>query len=167
MKQVPLEMLRQEVAGKSPRAAATHLLTRLDVSTLPVDVERIAQSLGFRVERANIEPLALIDPAKLLIQIREGSSRVRDRYSVAHELGHALLHKPKPNEVMFRDQSFAPIDPIEMEANTFAAHLLMPLWLIEPVITSRKRTVTEWAKDFDVSPAALEWQVEHLSANGR
>ncbi len=60
----------------------------------------------------------------------------RQRFSLAHELGHVRLHEGEPTAVhvdaddsmiYFRAESSAePPNPVEIEANTFAAALLMP-----------------------------------------
>lgn len=53
-----------------------------------------------------------------------------DRYFVmAHELGHALLHR-KENCYFIRNKTFLSTSRIEKEANTFAAELLIPDSLI-------------------------------------
>ncbi|MFJ7661978.1 ImmA/IrrE family metallo-endopeptidase [Lysinibacillus sp. NPDC097162] len=43
----------------------------------------------------------------------------------AHELGHAILHT-KLNTPFMRTNTFFSVDKVEIEANTFAAHLLIP-----------------------------------------
>ena len=56
----------------------------------------------------------------------------RQRFSIAHEIGHLLLHQPELHVdehafIAFRDlQSSTASDPVEIEANQFAAALLMP-----------------------------------------
>lgn len=53
-----------------------------------------------------------------------------DRHFVmAHELGHALLHR-KENCYFIRNKTFLSTSRIEKEANTFAAELLIPDSLI-------------------------------------
>lgn len=43
----------------------------------------------------------------------------------AHELGHAVLHT-KLNTPFMRSNTFFSVEKVEIEANTFAAHLLIP-----------------------------------------
>lgn len=47
------------------------------------------------------------------------------RYTCAHELGHAVLHKGVPTPFLKRHTLFS-VDKIERQANTFAVELLMP-----------------------------------------
>ena len=70
----------------------------------------------------------------------------RRRFTIAHELGHWILHKPGQDSLFCRRGTLAPEDvpakpkakaqrppqpPIEAEADAFAAALLMPAHLIE------------------------------------
>lgn len=50
----------------------------------------------------------------------------------------------------------------EREANTFAAHLLMPLHFLEPFVGSKRMTDSYVAQAFEVSEAVLRWQLEAL-----
>ncbi len=47
------------------------------------------------------------------------------RIVCSHELGHAILH-PKFNTPFMRKHTLFSVDKIEIEANTFAAYLLIP-----------------------------------------
>lgn len=47
------------------------------------------------------------------------------RYTCAHELGHAVLHKGVPTPFLKRHTLFS-VEKIERQANTFAVELLMP-----------------------------------------
>ena len=46
------------------------------------------------------------------------------KLTCAHELGHALIH-PKANTPFLRNSTFYSVDKLEIEANTFAAELLI------------------------------------------
>lgn len=47
------------------------------------------------------------------------------RIVCAHELGHAILH-PRANTTFMRKHTLLSVEKIELEANSFAAHLLIP-----------------------------------------
>lgn len=53
----------------------------------------------------------------------------RVRFTLAHELGHIILNHLKESETKYR--SHLETDPLEAEANTFAAELLRPPILLE------------------------------------
>ena len=60
-----------------------------------------------------------------MIHVNRNISDVLQRFVIAHELGHLLLH-PKVNVPFLRSNTLCSIDRIEREANEFAAELLIP-----------------------------------------
>lgn len=58
------------------------------------------------------------------IHVNSNLSRHEQLFTVAHELGHALLH-PKANTPFLRDNTFLSISKFEKEANRFAINLLI------------------------------------------
>ena len=63
------------------------------------------------------------------IHINCNLSRHEQHFTCAHELGHALLH-PNANTPFLRSKTYMSIEKLEIEANTFAAELLIPDSLI-------------------------------------
>ena len=59
------------------------------------------------------------------IFLNENLSEVEMRMVMAHELGHAILHR-KENCYFIRNKTFLLTSKNEIEANTFAAELLLP-----------------------------------------
>jgi Zn-dependent peptidase ImmA (M78 family) len=95
----------------------------------------------------------------------EGSSLVgynddkhihRKRFTVAHELGHMLLGHTNTNSShefdVYDGEGF---DPKEVEANQFAAELLIPLLLVKKEIESGTTDIEELARIFWVSKEAM------------
>lgn len=82
---------------------------------------------------------AVTYPEKHLIRIQEdayeraASGSGRDRFTVAHEIGHYIMHKPG-SIALARSQKFESVpaykDP-EWQANTFAGELLAPPQIIK------------------------------------
>ncbi|RTE05514.1 ImmA/IrrE family metallo-endopeptidase [Paenibacillus whitsoniae] len=60
-----------------------------------------------------------------MIHINSGLDEVDQRFTCAHELGHAVLH-PKVNTPFLRRHTLQSIEKIEKEANTLAVELLIP-----------------------------------------
>ena len=83
----------------------------------------------------NIHGLA--HPNEHYIQIREDvyercvKGYGRDRFTVAHELGHYLLHSSGVTLARLGDEKVQAYRDPEWQANTFAAELLMPINLID------------------------------------
>lgn len=87
-------------------------------------------------DRGNLQIGGMIDPVRRLIQINSTLSAVQRRFTIAHELGHAVLH---PKLAAHRDipldhqRSDGRRDSVERQADQFAALWLMPL---EPVTSA-------------------------------
>ena len=77
------------------------------------------------------------DGNRAVIGVNSRHPTVRQRFSIAHELGHLVLHKPafqidQHAFVSFRNsKSSSASDPHEIEANQFAAVLLIPEALLK------------------------------------
>ena len=70
------------------------------------------------------EESLVIDENEAIIYLPQNSSPARDRFTIAHELGHFFLHKnPGAPRVSFTRRGS---DKFEWQANWFAAELLMP-----------------------------------------
>jgi Zn-dependent peptidase ImmA (M78 family) len=102
---------------------------------LPVPLEKIAAFLGFQtfgfVPEANDPDTAnvsgMIDYANRQIFVNTAESLPRQRFTLAHELGHASLHGADNAPIIdFRSELDQPNSDKEREANQFAAALLMP-----------------------------------------
>jgi Zn-dependent peptidase ImmA (M78 family) len=128
-----------------------------DGHSLPVPVERIADSaFGLLVrdiadlsvapgaprlgEGQTFSGLLLPDRGEIWVNAGEATRwPSRRRFTIGHELGHHVLHRDDTDSVFCRsavveeDETPAARPPLpvpEDEANTFAAALLMPRWLI-------------------------------------
>jgi len=133
---------------------------------LPVDVFRLALAAG-----AQVQPDELMQESGQfsfhegtpIIRYNPTEADVRQRFTIAHELGHFLLNHGKS----FRDTptqfSTANYDPREVEANRFAAELLMPSNIIRLAIMEKSITqVARLAKAFGVSEAAMMYRLKNL-----
>lgn len=81
----------------------------------------------------------------------------RQRFSVAHEIGHFILsHNNQRKYELDRDRS----NPIhEKEANIFAAELLMPLELLKKDLKNTCDT-EELSKKYWVSKESMGWRIQ-------
>lgn len=115
---------------------ARQLLEELEYE-IPVDVEAIAKAKKVAVLRQELEDsvsgVLMIKDGRGIIVANEGHHPNRQRFSIAHELGHYLLHPDAGrvfvdrSPVFFRDRrSSEGVRHHEIDANAFAAELLMP-----------------------------------------
>lgn len=103
------------------------------------------------------------------IVLADGRRRERQRFSIAHELGHFLIPTHKGHSGDSFSCSIADLrvgdgrehdrrQRIEAEANRFAAHLLMPPGRIRSALTLRQpdlREIVRLAGEFGVSREAM------------
>jgi Zn-dependent peptidase ImmA (M78 family) len=150
---------------------------------LPVPVEVVATKLGVLIRKQHFDAddvsgLLLREPGEApIIGVNAGNAEVRQRFTVAHELGHLILHKGKrlvldrAVRVNFRDAaSSLATDREEMEANAFAAGLLMPTDALRDelhrIVQGRYRSdtalVDALAKRCHVSRSAMEFRLINL-----
>jgi Zn-dependent peptidase ImmA (M78 family) len=163
--------------------AAQDLLTAAGIDATPVDVFALAKLAGADVvqhkfdEDGNISGMLYRDEARTVIGVNAAHSPTRRRFTVAHELGHLRLHPGRPlildapARVNFRDRTASlATDREEIEANAFAAALLMPerlvLEWVGRLLTTREHTpeklVRLLADEFQVSEAAMGYRLINL-----
>lgn len=58
------------------------------------------------------------------IHINSSLEEYKQKFTIAHELGHAILH-PKANTPFLRENTLFSIDKLEKEANLFAVNLII------------------------------------------
>jgi Zn-dependent peptidase ImmA (M78 family) len=108
---------------------------------------------------------------RVVIGVNTDHSENRQRFTIAHELGHLLLHNPAEVHVdrnfktfiRLRDEvSSQGVDQDEIEANYFAAELLMPKRFLEKDLRDidgldlhDQRIIDDLAKRYVVSTQAL------------
>ena len=129
-------------------------------------VNRLCRKYGTRdpfelAERMNIlvvrEPLGSINGyynqcyRQKFIHINEELEEYRQKFTCAHELGHAVLH-PKANTPFLRDNTLFSVSRLEREANCFAAELLCP---DEVLLEYPGYTVGELARILGIREEAL------------
>jgi len=139
---------------------------RLLQVTPPVDISMIARHLGINVWESkslpeNVAGKIMKDlnhggDAGFSIVIRAQDYLVRKRFTVAHEIGHFLLHRHRLEGGPIIDSALYRSDlstSMEAKANGVAADLLMPWHLVLPEI---HRGPTELANLFQVSRQAMD-----------
>lgn len=154
---------------RKARTTALRVLQDNHVLRPPVIPREMAESYGLRVEVMELPSdlmrvAGLIDFSQSKIFINSADRYERQAFTIAHELGHFLMHKeffekhPERYKVLVRMPLGAENDPIEQEANAFAAELLVPLKMI-----SRYRqfaTEDDLAQLFAVSPEVIRYRLQ-------
>jgi Zn-dependent peptidase ImmA (M78 family) len=169
---------------------ALETLQTLSVVKPPIPVEEISEGLGMHVVYEDLP----YDTSSVLIRQADGRRVIgvnarhaptRQRFSLAHELGHALLHVTedapqddeafvsRPLQILFRDGVAGQgTNRVEIEANTFAANLLMPKDLVTSRFLKRWQqdlarqvddVIDDLAIEFDVSAQAMRYRLVNLA----
>jgi Zn-dependent peptidase ImmA (M78 family) len=111
-------------------AKAAEVLRLANANSLPIAIELIAMKHQLRISRAphnQFSGMLIRKDGYALIGINSTESVVRQRFTMAHELGHFFLHPNQDAFIDYRDNKRDVIrTPREQQANMFAAALLMP-----------------------------------------
>lgn len=161
---------------KYARTQAERLIERLGEKTLPIDVERIASRLNLPIIYANlgngVSGLLVSNGSHAHVCVQETDSHNRQRFTIAHEIGHHhLQHQFEAGEHVHVDmghyisqrgpRASDGVDPKEIEANQFAACLLMPSKLLRNEVANLgvrallDHHVSYLAEKFEVSEQAM------------
>src|SRR6266481_2262323 len=123
------------------RKEASQLLRKHRIKNPPVPVDKIAESLGATVRYSPFEGelagMLVRANGQLIIGVNSLHHVNRQRFTIAHECGHLLLHEGEEIHIdrTFRinkrnESSSLAVDADEIEANRFAAEVLMPFDMI-------------------------------------
>jgi Zn-dependent peptidase ImmA (M78 family) len=100
-----------------------------------------------------------------VIYINQYENEQRQKFTIAHELGHFIKHRDillsgsHVDQVLFRDDQNS---QIEMEASQFAADLLMPEDKFKEYITEGYNTIDKLSEKFDLSAPAVRYRAYKL-----
>jgi len=128
----------------------------------PVNIHEIAKHEGFEVVYLDWPSGldGLLDPAFRKIGLNRNVAPTRLRFTLAHELGHAVLNHNAISDISpdidHPPEATATLYPkhLEQEANAFAGCLLVPKMLLREAVRVH-RTPKALARSFDVSEAVI------------
>jgi Zn-dependent peptidase ImmA (M78 family) len=159
------------------RQIAEDVLARAGISRSPVPVEQVASFLGATVKYSPFEGelagVLVRGEGRVVIGVNSSHHSNRQRFTIAHECGHLLLHEggtyvDKSFRVNLRDDvSSLAIDPEEIEANRFAAELLMPYKLLiddlhHEIDLESEATIGALARKYGVSLQAMTHRIANV-----
>jgi Zn-dependent peptidase ImmA (M78 family) len=159
------------------QSAANHLLQKARIRGPAVNALKIASALGLVVRYGplpdDLSGFLVHESNRAVIGINSRQTKPRQTFTLAHEIGHFVLH-PRANFVdrkliYFRDsRSAAAVDQREVQANDFAANLLMPEQFIHEYVRGKvidledEEFVSDLARRFGVSTQALTYRLVNL-----
>lgn len=129
------------------RDLARKLLKDHGIIVPPIPVVEIAQKEGFTVKYIQGEPNSfsgILHRDLKAIGINADHPKVRQRFSIAHELGHYYLQHPQEEESVGIGGDSEEWKICESEANVFAGELLVPRDILKDESSKlRNRTLEE------------------------
>lgn len=165
-----------------PEARAEETLARFNFKLPPMPVDKIAKGLG-----AVIRFQPLDEELSGMIYVKDGTPIIgvnalhhpnRQRFTLAHEIGHLVMHHDiisaevhidKEFPVLMRDATSATGQvKVERDANRFAAALLVPRRMLEKELRAKpfeidgQSPLDELAKKFRVSKQMIEFRITNL-----
>lgn len=148
------------------------LVTRFMRQGPPVDVEGLAKALGLTVSydwlpddiSGKIEHGA---DGGFAVAINRGHAATRQRFTLAHEIAHFVLHRDLigdgvVDDALYRSKTLS--DAIERQANRYAADILMPWWLVRSKYEQGITQAQSMAAIFKVSVAVAEIRLKELAS---
>lgn len=156
-------------------ARAKQVLDENFVVEPPVDVYLLAANNGIEIkveafppEFVNVSGFINFESDHPIMYVNANDPPNRRKFTVAHELGHWLLHEKiirndSKKTVLFRMALGASKDPIEAEANAFAAELLVPMDMFEK--EEDAKSVKDLADLFEVSTDVIGYRKKDRHRN--
>lgn len=157
-------LVEDEVAG---------LLSSHDVHEAPIPLDAMVRSQNLHVQfghfpadQSSIAGFIRLSERKIYVNAADAPRR--QTFTIAHELGHWVLHRqllgahPELYRVLRRDRPMASPSPLEQEANGFAGRLLVPKLLLDHYWrrASVRPTVSTLARIFSVSEDVIRFRLK-------
>ncbi len=127
-----------------PQAEASSFLEELGIAELPIVPVEICRKLGicYREDHlTGLDGVLILHPStghSLICVSNRITEQGRKNFTIAHELGHYCMDGLRKTEFYCSSEvveSFkSTIDPMELRANEFAAELLMPQNIYQPLV---------------------------------
>ena len=149
------------------RRQATRLLDSASVSHEPVSLRDVVSALNLELVGQTREPFTSEAALAPLSDGRAGAlsgggDSGRRRFTIAHEIGHFLLHQ----EQRCHPEAGGAGDEVgrveEGEADEFAAELLMPEVLVREAVRAHGPDATRLADRFEVSRKTMQARLNGL-----
>jgi len=148
-----------------------------DLFSIPLDLDALCAARGITVLRKELNDelsgMALIEGEQRFVIVNSKHHQNRQRFTIAHEVAHHVIHEAYLRTNIHVDKAVLRRDGLaaegveikEIEANAFAAELLMPrkfMGSFANLDLSDDRAIRIVAKEFGVSQAAFTYRLMNL-----
>lgn len=150
-------------------------ITKENLFSLAPDLDNIASDLNVTIIDYNfsdeVSGVFVREHNNYYIGVNKNHHPHRKRFTIAHEIGHHVLHSTDtlhydttnldaPNIVLYRANEQNSYN--EVEANAFAAELLMPDSIIDKCVQLEILSIDKLAEIFQVSTEAMRYRLTNL-----
>ena len=152
---------------------AEKVCEKLFLKTPPIPILEVAESYGLSVLETDLTDhpglSGVIDVEKQIIYLNKSDNPVHKRFTIAHELGHWILHrealyqKDSSLAIYYRRPIGGETDDKEKEANCFAANLLVPLEHLKPYY-NKHYSCRDLSELFAVSQQVIGYRLQEWLA---
>ena len=131
------------------------------------NIFEVAEKIGYRVIRYPIGKddflgFALIKDTERIVFSNSSLILSREIFSIAHEIGHQKLHLSEQEMQIIKDDNFDDRNELEVEANYFAACLLMPREKVQQFIRLEleDKAISRWC-GLDIAKIQTKFNVSY------
>lgn len=139
------------------------------INELPISLDKLVQKLNIRLREKSLdneisgELYRDLEDGGWVIIVNSNQTAARQRFTIAHELGHYVLHRNESDafedEIFFRSGEK---DLSEYQADNFAAELLMPKELFTQALNKEGCTIESLSAQFGVSYVATRIRLNNI-----
>lgn len=154
------------------RTLARKLLKDANLSNIPVSLQKLGDYLqaqhnlqlrGIRDFSDKTSGATVTVNGEPTIAFNKNHGWYRRRFTIAHEIGHFIMNTGHNDIGAALDTS----NPVEAEANEFAAELLMPLQQFKKDCKNEVSSIDDLAEKYQVSKEAAGWRMVHSGVLGK
>ena len=160
---------------------AEETLRQAKIVSAPIAVERVAKHLGAEVRFSPLDDelsgMIYIKNNVPIIGVNSLHHPNRQRFTIAHEIGHLVMHRSHLSDQVHVDKQFRVLmrdvnsttgtDSIEVQANQFASHLLIPARILDEYLAGKPFDIDDdgpledLAKKVRVSKQTLAYRIRN------
>jgi Zn-dependent peptidase ImmA (M78 family) len=152
---------------------ALKILDDFGIDCPPINPVKIALEMGIAVNFANFPKhnnvSGFFNAKQNAIYVNAAEAGSRMTFTIAHELGHSQLHRDwaesSDYKILYRNQNIIDQkDPKEVEANVFAANLLVPRFLLDKykkILENSLIGISDLATVFAVSNPVIKFRLKN------
>ena len=153
---------------ENAKKKALWLLEKYNIDEPIIPVFEITQRLGLDIKyfksQGDLSKVSgFLDVKNRVIYVNAEDAPHRQMFTVAHELGHFILEH-ESSEVLYRFSTPIDKDPVEQEANCFAANLLVPEKMLKAIMKKCRLVKTDLdllSKLFGVSTVVIKFRFKN------